>query len=500
MEMAVKSYPFAVNLYWHLQAKRDSKLHSEKLGELIHDCEMAIAGTESSAVVQTLYAFPLDSEEIAGRPHQSRHEYFLYQSNFLYFLTSISLSLFSTPTPSRSNFLRSSLQSINHILTLTRIKHLHSPPYLRHLFRGVVLPFPFLNNKDGGTVQVVRVVWEKADWYRTRCRVPYKVFLETVEVAEEGNLDENREIRDNSDSAILAENSEIEGNLEEKRDINLENWPELEQNLRHKSQFGGFQSWKLRGFIVKGDDDLRQELLAMQFIKRVSEILQSANIHAYLHPYAIYATSSNTGLIEYLPNTISLSSLHTQYHSLLSYFIRTFSGDFHTAQTNFTESLAGYSLISYLLNVKDRHNGNILIDSQGHIIHIDFGFLLTSSPGGNLNFETAPFKLTREMLELLLEGGNELFEYFKVILLQGLLELRRHREELMLLVEMMVSKEPLACLLRPEEALSQLNHRFHLAKTEIQCIKLISEWVVEAAENWRTEKYDAYQRYSNGIR
>jgi hypothetical protein len=49
--------------------------------------------------------------------------------------------------------------------------------------------------------------------------------------------------------------------------------------------------------------------------------------------------------------------------------------------------------------VKDRHNGNILLDEEGHIIHIDFGFMLSNSPGG-VNFESAPFKLTRELLEV----------------------------------------------------------------------------------------------------
>ena len=53
----------------------------------------------------------------------------------------------------------------------------------------------------------------------------------------------------------------------------------------------------------------------------------------------------------------------------------------------------------FVSQVKDRHNGNLLLDEEGHIIHIDFGFMLSNSPGG-VNFESAPFKLTRELLEV----------------------------------------------------------------------------------------------------
>ena len=47
-----------------------------------------------------------------------------------------------------------------------------------------------------------------------------------------------------------------------------------------------------------------------------------------------------------------------------------------------------------------RHNGNILMDNLGHVIHIDFGFILAHSPGKNIRFESSPFKLTPEFTEV----------------------------------------------------------------------------------------------------
>ena len=43
---------------------------------------------------------------------------------------------------------------------------------------------------------------------------------------------------------------------------------------------------------------------------------------------------------------------------------------------------------------------------EGHLVHIDFGFILETSPGGNMRFESANFKLSHEMTQILDPSGG----------------------------------------------------------------------------------------------
>ena len=137
----------------------------------------------------------------------------------------------------------------------------------------------------------------------------------------------------------------------------------------------------------------------------------------WLYPYEIIATGPGCGLLEFVRDGMSIDAIKSKNPGITlneffeGYFIK--KEELHDARMNFARSLAGYSLVTYVLRVADRHNGNIIVDKDGHIIHIDFGFILTSSPGGHMDFEKSPFKLTEEYVEVLDGLESEYTDHYR---------------------------------------------------------------------------------------
>lgn len=159
----------------------------------------------------------------------------------------------------------------------------------------------------------------------------------------------------------------------------------------------------------------------MQLISEIQQIFKVKKLPLWLKTYEIIATGPHCGLIDYINDAMSLDEIHrkTGNQSLYDFYVDSFgkgkkrSKSFRKAQRAFMYSLAAYSLVCYVLQVKDRHNQNIMIDSEGHIIHIDYGFLLSNAPGKGLKFERAPFKLTEEFVNVLRGTKNKKFHLFR---------------------------------------------------------------------------------------
>ncbi|ORX46095.1 hypothetical protein DM01DRAFT_1339741 [Hesseltinella vesiculosa] len=269
-----------------------------------------------------------------------------------------------------------------------------------------------------------------------------------------------------------------------------------EHNTNHKMTI---QTWQAA--IFKVGDDCRQDVLALQLIAVFKNIFTSVGLDLYVLPYRVVATGPGRGMIDVIPRSISRDQLgREKVNSLFDYFVAKYGSPdsiaFQQARNNFVQSVAAYSLISYLLQFKDRHNGNIMLDDDGHIIHIDFGFIFDIAPGGGI-LEVSPFKLTTEMITVMGGGSQEqAFRQFSELMVKSYLACRPHAENIMQLVTLMLDSG-LPCF--KGETIKRMRSRFQIEKTERQAADFILMRIKDSFENQRTVMYDHFQKLTNGI-
>lgn len=297
-----------------------------------------------------------------------------------------------------------------------------------------------------------------------------------------------------------------------------EDWNTKKQRIKKSSAYGHLKNWDLCSVIAKNGDDLPQEAFACQLISMISNIWKKNNIPVWTKRMKILITSANTGLVETITNAMSIHSIKKSFteHSiksgenskgkiftLLDYFHSVFglpnSTSFRTAQQNFAKSLAAYSIICYVLQIKDRHNGNIMVDGDGHIIHIDFGFLLSNSPG-SVGFEAAPFKLTVEYVELLGGVDSEIYSQFVYLCKQCFKSLRDNSEEIIEIVELMQKDSTLPCFNNGENTSVLLKQRLQLQLNDEDTDQFVENFLIgKSLGSMYTRLYDQFQMITQGI-
>lgn len=291
-----------------------------------------------------------------------------------------------------------------------------------------------------------------------------------------------------------------------------ERWAEKKSRIQSSSTFGAQPGWDLTGVIVKANDDLRQEAFAMQLIELSKEAFEIAGLELWIHPYRILATGKTTGIIEMVRNAMSFDSLKKRpgYNEggLLGHFTKMaeHAADpkeaLLTAKRNFVRSLAAYSLLSHFFLFKDRHNGNLLLDTAGHVIHIDFGFIFGIAPGGSFSLESSvPFKLTEEMIEVMDGLGSTLFSEFVTLFCCGFLAMQAHAETFVTIVKITCEGSTFKCFEGKDirEIVAKLRERFCPELNKEATIAHAMELIRQATNALGTKQYDFFQYLSQGI-
>lgn len=224
--------------------------------------------------------------------------------------------------------------------------------------------------------------------------------------------------------------------------------------------------------MVKNGDDLRQDQLIMQMFILMDRLLKKVNLDLKLTPYRILATGIDNGLMEFVQDSYPVSYVVSNFESpqVLS-FLRKHHPDPHgdygvapEALSNYIKSVAGYCVLTYLLGIGDRHLDNLMMKTEGHLFHIDFGFIFGADP----KLLPPPFKLTKEMVEGM--GGLESVHYlrFKTYCCQAYNWLRKSADLILNLLSLMVDAGIEELTNDPETTLQKVQEKFRLDLTDEQ--------------------------------
>lgn len=180
-----------------------------------------------------------------------------------------------------------------------------------------------------------------------------------------------------------------------------ESLADTKKRIGKNSVFGNLVSWDILYIIIKTSDDLKQEQFAMQLLHQFDYIFKLEKLPLLVTTYEVLSMGPDRGIIEMVKDSVTFDhlkkTLKTVFPSSLSlkdFFEIYFEDKLIEAKENFMKSLAAYCLVMYVIQAKDRHNGNILLHRNGKIFHIDFGFFLSNLPGKGIELEKdCPFKL-----------------------------------------------------------------------------------------------------------
>ena len=218
------------------------------------------------------------------------------------------------------------------------------------------------------------------------------------------DLRQERENEYNSPThpSILHHHQQQTGNQLSMGSILLDNvfgrsWNVECENIRQQSPYRNVKGWKLASFIIKAGEDIRKEALVMQIMSKLWTWFQEEippHLRPFLRPYTIMCVGGDAGIVECLPDVKSVSEVKKEtdgFTSLRNFFERAYGPpvnppyrpdyqqqqqqppfvgtvSFEKARDNFLRSLVGYSVVCYILQIKDRHNANVLMDREGHIM------------------------------------------------------------------------------------------------------------------------------------
>lgn len=262
--------------------------------------------------------------------------------------------------------------------------------------------------------------------------------------------------------------------------------------------------------LVKTGDDLRQDVLTLQMFKIMQKLWISEGLDLRMSAYHCMSTGPNVGLIEVVNDATTTASIQSKAAGVRGAFIEqtlykwlaernSSEAEMERARENFIRSCAGYCIATYVLGIGDRHNDNIMLTSNGHLFHIDFGhFLGNVQKWKGFKRDRSPFVFTPEFAYVMGGKNSPGFERFVDYCCRGYNILRKYSDLFITLFALMLSTgmPELKC----KEDIEYLREAFSVESTDAEASALFRKLIHKALNTTATRLNNALHLAAQQLR
>ncbi|CAN1320889.1 Phosphatidylinositol 3-kinase, root isoform [Linum perenne] len=253
----------------------------------------------------------------------------------------------------------------------------------------------------------------------------------------------------------------------------------------------------VRGNTQKKIEKLRQLLSVVQMVSLMDRLLKLENLDLHLTPYKVLATGQDEGMLEFIPSR-TLAQILSEHRSITSY-LQKFHPDDHgpfgitpTCLETFIKSCAGYSVITYILGIGDRHLDNLLLRDDGRMFHVDFGYILGRDPKPF----PPPMKLCKEMVEAMGGAESQYYTRFKSYCCEAYNILRKSSNLILNLFHLMAGSNIPDIASDPEKGILKLQEKFRLDLDDEAAIHFFQDLINESVSALFPQMVETIHRWA----
>lgn len=233
-------------------------------------------------------------------------------------------------------------------------------------------------------------------------------------------------------------------------------------------------------------EDLRKDRLVV-----ISKfILQHTIQNIELTPYNVFPISKTYGWIEMLEDVETFFDI--QQNSTIQNYILQHNLDVSIQHIRkiFLQSCGSNALLTYMLGIGDRNLHNLLLKQNGHIINIDFSYILGDDP----KFNTTEMSISKGMVDMLGGKNSEGFVSLQQFCSDGFKAIRLHSSFWFIILMYMANSKP---SMLPYTNAKEYICTFHQERlmhnyTDEECSIRIREIVEKSSSSSWTQMFSDY--------